>query len=149
MTGRNFKKIFLQWLLRHVTITLIEKMCPITEIIWQKKKIKSKFRIFYQKNSDNSKTPLSISVFFGVYITSHETNTWVKKFWKKNTIFFFLYFWGGFYEKLEKIYIFNLLKCGRQTHCGKLEGLTNILSNFYPDCITLNRLNAKKIFCVK
>ena len=145
MTGRNFKKIFLQWLLRHAIITLFEKNLRNYGVNMIKKKIKSKFRIFDQKNPDNSKTPLSISVFFGVYITSHEKNTWVKKFWKKNTIFF-LYFWGGFYEKLEKIYIFNLLKCGRQTHCGKLEGFTNILSNFYPDCITLNRLNAKKYF---
>ena len=146
MTGRNFKKIFLQWLLRHAIITLFEKNLRNYAVNMIKKKDKVKISHFWPKNSDNSKTPLSISVFFGVYITSHETNTWVKKFWKKNTIFFFLYFWGGFYEKLEKIYIFNLLKCGRQTHCGKLEGFTNILSNFYLDCITLNRLNAKKYF---
>ena len=92
VTGRNFKKIFLQWLLRHAIITLFEKNLRNYGVNMIKKKIKSKFRIFDQKNSDNSKTPLSISVFFCVYITSHETNTWVKKFWKKNTIFFFLYF---------------------------------------------------------
>ena len=146
MTGRNFEKIFWQWLLWHAIITLLEKNLGNYGVNMIKKKDKVKISHFLPKNSDNSKTPLSISVLFGVYITSHETNTWVKKFWKKNTIFFFLYFWGGFYEKLEKIYIFNLLKCGRQTHCGKLEGFTNILSNFYPDCITLNRLNAKKYF---
>ena len=39
MTGRNFKKIFLQWLLRHAIIILFEKNLPNYEVNMIKKKI--------------------------------------------------------------------------------------------------------------
>ena len=92
--------------------------------------MKSKFCIFDQKNSDNSKTPLSIPDFFCVCVTSNEKNVWVPKFLEKKTKNFFLYNRGGFSKNWKKIYAINGLKCGRQTHYGKLEGFRNIMTNF-------------------
>jgi hypothetical protein len=52
------------------------------------------------------------------------------KIFGKKTKKFFLYNRGGFSKNWKKIYAFNGLKCGRQTHYGKLEGFRNIMSNF-------------------
>ena len=66
-----------------------------------KKKIKSKFCIFDQKNSDNSKTPLSIPDFFCVCVTSNEKNVWVPKSLEKKTKKFFCII-GVVFRKIGK-----------------------------------------------
>ena len=102
MTGRNFKKIFLKWLLRHAIITLFEKNLRNYEVNMIKKKIKSKFCIFDQKNSDNSKTPLSIPDFFVCVLLVMRKCMDAKIFGKKNKKNF-LYNRGGFSKNWKKI----------------------------------------------